>query len=226
MAKYYGMVQFTSLVVTLLMSLDVTYFNSFQLLYKNFVNNLTITLFLGLSRPAKRLSRWVPNSNLLDLENHLTFWGILGIYSVGLVVADRVYTASSDFVANPYPWAHFPEGWNGVTKSSTLNFLTANVLYISLPFFIYRGWPWKCPIYQNRALIILIGVNAVLLVGIGLATSHLGAVDVVSIAIPQVLLAFAIMLAATILVGLYSHALQWLFFTRKIKKTASATKPC
>lgn len=53
MTKYYGMTQFTSITLTLLMSTDASYFTSIQLIYKNFLSTLIITLFLGMTRPAK-----------------------------------------------------------------------------------------------------------------------------------------------------------------------------
>lgn len=67
MAKYYGITQFISIIVTIIIAFDSSYFTSMELIYKNFVNTLLITLFFGMTKPATKLTRYIPNSNFLDL---------------------------------------------------------------------------------------------------------------------------------------------------------------
>ena len=100
MSRYYGITQFLSIVNTLILTEDCSYFTSLQLLYKNFVNTLLITLFFGMSRPAKKLAKATPSSNYLDLQNHLIFWGNLLICSLGLVASYVYYFNSDDFIPN------------------------------------------------------------------------------------------------------------------------------
>ena len=67
MAKYYGITQFLSIVLTLIMTSDYSYFTSIELIYKNFFNTLLLTLLYGRSKPADKLTKKTPNSNFLDL---------------------------------------------------------------------------------------------------------------------------------------------------------------
>lgn len=111
MAKYYGITQFLSIVFTLIMTNDYAYLTSLELIYKNFFNTLLITLLYGRSKPATRLTKAIPNSNFLDLENHLVFWGNTLICSIGLVISYAYYSHTDDYVPNSHQEAHFPDGW-------------------------------------------------------------------------------------------------------------------
>ena len=71
MAKYYGITQFLSIVNTVILTEDCAYFTSLELIYKNFINTLWTTLGFTMSHPSKKLIKLIPNSNFLDLENHL-----------------------------------------------------------------------------------------------------------------------------------------------------------
>lgn len=140
MTKYYGLTQFTSIIVTLILSTDSSYFTSLQLIYKSFLSTLIITLFLGMTRPAKQMCRYLNNSNLLDFENHLVYWGTTIIYGAGLIISYVYFTNSGDFIANTeHKTIEFPTGWYGETQSCTINFITSNILYSLLPIAIYRS---------------------------------------------------------------------------------------
>jgi magnesium-transporting ATPase (P-type) len=102
MTKYYGLTQFTSIVVTLICSFDASYFTSLELIYKSFLSTLVITLFFGMTKPAKQMTKYLNNSNLLDLENHLVYWVTMTIYSIGLIIAYVYYQDSPDFIANTH----------------------------------------------------------------------------------------------------------------------------
>jgi len=97
MAKYYGITQFLSITITLIMTNDYAYFTSLELIYKNFFNTLLITLLYGRSKPAGKLTKETPNSNFLDLENHLVFWGNTLICSIGLIISYSYYSNTEDF---------------------------------------------------------------------------------------------------------------------------------
>lgn len=174
MTKYYGLTQFTSIVVTLILSTDASYFTSIQLIYKSFLNTLIITLFFGMTKPAKQMTKYLNNSNLVDLENHLVYWVSMILYSAGLIGSYVYYVNSGSFTPNTNVEIRFPKGWFGETESSTVNFITSNILYIFLPFAIYRSDPWKLPIWTNKPVTIIIIVNIILLVPLSLFTKYLG----------------------------------------------------
>ena len=67
MAKYYSITQFSSLVVTVIMTSDATYFTGLELIYKNLFSTLLITVFFGLTKPSKQLTKHLNNTNMLDL---------------------------------------------------------------------------------------------------------------------------------------------------------------
>lgn len=115
MTKYYGLTQFTSIVVTLILSTDASYFTSIQLIYKSFLNTLIITLFFGMTKPAKQMTKYLNNSNLVDLENHLVYWVTIIIYSAGLIASYVYYVNSGSFTPNTHVEIRFPQGWFGET---------------------------------------------------------------------------------------------------------------
>lgn len=177
MTRYFLIVNFISITTTLLLTADVTYMTSMHLIYKNFVTTLLMTLFYALSRPAKSLSKFLPNSNFLGVESHLVYWSSCLILSAAQVGAYYYYYNTSDFVANPKPSATFSDGWNGLCKSTTVNFLIVILHSTLLPIMVYRGSPWKEPIYKNVALTVLIIINIVLIVPIFFQTASLSFLD-------------------------------------------------
>lgn len=178
MARYYGLTQFTSIVVTLILSTDASYFTSLQLIYKAFMSTLVITVFLGMAKPAKKMTKYLNNSNFIDLENHLGYWLTLIIYSVGLIGAYIYYFNSGNFVANTVTSIKFPEGWFGKTQSCTINFITSNLEYTFLPIAIYRSSPWKLQIFTNIPVTILIIVNIIVIFFISFFSSGFGFLDI------------------------------------------------
>lgn len=125
-------------------------------------------------KPYQKLKKFIPNSNFLDLENHLIFWTNLIIFSVGLVASYIYYANTDDFVPNnTHRYVHFEDGWFGNTKSSTMNFIAANLSYIALALFIYKSKPWKQPVWTNKPLFVVILVNTVLIIIISFITDKL-----------------------------------------------------
>jgi cation-transporting ATPase 13A3/4/5 len=226
MTKYYGLTQFTSIVVTLILSTDASYFTSMQLIYKSFLNTLIITLFFGVTQPAKRMTKYLNNSNLVDLENHLVYWLTMVVYSAGLVASYVYYTRSDDFSPNPSPEIRFPEGWNGDTKSSTVNFITSNILYIFLPFAIYRSEPWKLPIWTNKPVMGIIALNFLLLVPLSLLTSHMGFLSLQPISTSDILVIWGIMLVTSAIVLAVNRILERVFFNRMVQEVEGRSAVC
>lgn len=92
-------------------------------MYKNFITTLILTLLFGLSRPAKKLTKYLPSSNFMGLENHLIFWITCILITIGYGVAYFWYKSSSDFSPNPTQYVTFDSGWTGVCKSGTMAFI-------------------------------------------------------------------------------------------------------
>lgn len=67
----------------------------------------------------------------------------MAIYTAGMILSYEYYQATSDFVPNPNPAVTFANGYNSVTKSTSVIFLCQNIINISLAVFVYRGYPWK-----------------------------------------------------------------------------------
>lgn len=52
---------------TLILSHDSSYSTSMQLIYRNFFTSIPLTIFYGLSRSSKKLTKNLPNSNFMGL---------------------------------------------------------------------------------------------------------------------------------------------------------------
>lgn len=173
MVQYFLPIQFMSIVLTLILTNDSSYFTSMQQIYKSFAHSLLLTLFMGLSRPSKELIKHMPNSNFMGLENNLIFWGNIIIFTLGFVSGYQYYIQTDDFVANSQTTVSFSSGWNGYNKSSTVCFLMANIMYIMLGVLVYRSSPWKERIWKNIPLSILIIINLIAIVTIYFLTAYL-----------------------------------------------------
>lgn len=112
----------------------------------------------------------------------MVFWASCFILSAGQIGAYYYYYKSSDYEPNPKPYATFSDGWNGLNKSATINFLIEVLEYTLLPIIIFRSSPWKEPIYQNIPLLVLIIINIVLIVPIFFETANLSFLDLLPIA--------------------------------------------
>lgn len=51
MTQYFSIVNFLSITSTIILTSDVSYDTSMQLIYKNFLTTILLTLFFALSRP-------------------------------------------------------------------------------------------------------------------------------------------------------------------------------
>lgn len=65
--QYVILINLINTVTTLIMSNDVSYSTSMQLIYKNYVTSIPLTIIYGLCRPLKKLSKYLPNSNFMGL---------------------------------------------------------------------------------------------------------------------------------------------------------------
>ena len=216
MTKYYGVTQFLSIVNTVILTEDCSYFTSIQLIYKNFINTLLITFCFSMCNPFKKLIKAIPNSNYLDLENHLIFWGHLVICSLGLIGSYVYYANSDDFEPNvDHRYCHFEEGWYGLTKSSTANFIAANITYVLLSLVLYKSKPWKQPIWNNKPLFAIIIINAMLIILISLFNEHMSLLDIQPIGTTSVLIIWLIILLTGALCIAYKLILEKIVFRRR-----------
>lgn len=165
----------------LILITDIAELTNAHEIYRNFNIAIPVTLQFALSKPAKELTKFQPNSNFMGLENHLVFWGTSLILGAGQIGAYLYYYQSNDFVPNPHPYVSYRDGWNGVCKSSTVNFLIIIVEYTLLPIVIYRSSPWKEEIYKNLFLLSTIIINLVLIIAIFIETANLSILDLLPI---------------------------------------------
>lgn len=67
MVEYFCIVNFMAVVTTIILTVDAAYTTSMQLIYRNFVTTILMTLFMALSRPVKTLTKYLPSSNFMGL---------------------------------------------------------------------------------------------------------------------------------------------------------------
>ena len=143
MVQFYGIAQYLSLPINLILTEDGSYPSSIQLVIRNFAVMITFTILLALSNAAPTLTKYFTNTNFMGLEHHLIFWGNSIIITIGLIVCYQYYSSSDDFRPNPSPAVTFENGYNSDCVSATLMFLCAMIILTTLGFFIYRSSPWK-----------------------------------------------------------------------------------
>jgi hypothetical protein len=100
MVKYYGMTQFLSIPIILIIEEDCTFFTWVELSFKNFLITIPFAVLLLLSKPHHQLTRDMASLRVFTVKNHLAYWGLLLISSLGLTVSYIYYFNSDDFVAN------------------------------------------------------------------------------------------------------------------------------
>jgi hypothetical protein len=93
-----------------------------------------------------------------------------------------------------------------------VGFITSNILYIFLPFAIYRSAPWKLPIWTNLPVMGLVILNLILIVPISLFTAHLGFLGLQPIAIEQIAIIWVIMLVTSAIVIIANKIIEKVFF--------------
>jgi hypothetical protein len=155
------LINFLYLPTLLILLLDITTIAPMHEIYRNFLCILPITGVFGFSRHSKKLSKFLPNSNFMGVENQLIFWTNCAIASIAQYIVYLYYFKSSDFVPNPKPYATFVDGWNFICKSSSVFFLVNTVQATLMPFSTYRSLPWKEKIYKNILMTILIILNSI-----------------------------------------------------------------
>ncbi len=95
--------------MALIQTHQLTFFTSTQLFYTAFMNLLTITLTMGLSKPAKSMSKHLNSSNMIDLKNHLEYWLTTIVYLISFLTVNIYYINSGDFITNPFRKTYFYE---------------------------------------------------------------------------------------------------------------------
>lgn len=81
--RFTMLVNLVNTVNTLILSNDASYNPSMQQTYINFITVIPLTIFYGLCRPEKKLSKYMPASNFMGLENHLVIWILGAILAIG-----------------------------------------------------------------------------------------------------------------------------------------------
>lgn len=142
---------------------DRSSFNDNQFTYLNYFSTIEILFFLTLTKPAARLSRFLPNDNLMSLESRLVFIGHVLIPTVALLVLQAILVSSSFYIPNT---GTAVEQWPFRCLSNTVIFLPSHLFYIWNIVWIYTSQPWKQPLYLNIFLTVwlcaIIIVNSVL----------------------------------------------------------------
>lgn len=122
------------------------------------------------------------------------------IFTLGMAASYQYYASTTDFVPNPTPTVTFSNGYNHLTKSSTIIFLSQNIVNIFMSVMLYRGSPWKEPFYKNKAFTILFVVNIVLIIPIFFTTKYLSFLDLQPIGLTEAGVVLVIMMG-TVLIG-------------------------
>lgn len=122
------------------------------------------------------------------------------------------YATSPDFFANTHRDIIFGTGWYGKTQSSTVNFITSNIVYIFLPFAIFRSLPWKLPIWTNYPVMAIIIFNIILLLPISVFPDDFAFLGIEPIPIGRMLVIWVMMLATSALVFGVNKVIEKVFF--------------
>ena len=212
LAQFYGVAQFLSLSVVLVLTKDATYPSSMMLIWRNFTAMLIIPLFYGLSRPAEQLTRYLVNTNFMGLEHHLVFWGNAVIATAGFVGVYQFLSNSSVFIPNSRPYVDFENGYNGETQSATLLFVSIIPVFLFMGVFIYRSSPWKEPFYKNIALTILFVLNFIQMFLLFFGTKYLSFLGCIEIPVKEAGICLGIMLGTMVVDGLYNLVIEKMAF--------------
>jgi hypothetical protein len=151
MANFNSLIYSWNIIFFIFWTPDATMSSPIQQLIRNFLCIYPITILISLTPPAKKLTKYIPSSNMIGLENQLIYWGVWLINSGGLAVAYLNYKSSSDFEPNPDR-----SQINTVTKTSTVIFLMAVFLSSLLPISLSSSHPWKLGIWKNLPLFLII----------------------------------------------------------------------
>jgi hypothetical protein len=65
MAQYYLIINFLSIVSTIILTSDASSDTSLEIIYKNFLVNIPITVSFSFSSPSTTLTKFLPNSNFM-----------------------------------------------------------------------------------------------------------------------------------------------------------------
>ena len=160
---------------------DSAFFGDLQITYRIFGLVVLMTIFVSLSGPADRLSRYMPASNFMGLEHHLVFWGSTVIMTIGFVVGYQLIYRSDDFIRNTETRITFSDGWSGENMSATVIFLLITTFAIFMAPAFMRGAPWKQPFYTNIPRMVLLIINIIALGLIYFFTAELPALTKVPI---------------------------------------------
>lgn len=169
MIRYYEFISFLKIPASLLLILDTAYFNESTLLFFNFTSTIIYPIFQAMSKPAKTVTRSVPNGNLFGPVNHLRFWGSILIATGGLIAGYFYFRTTPGYLPNTNPVV--VRSWTRATYSGTCMFLLILPPFAIYSLFFYIGEPWKQKIYKNWILFPLIVLNLMSTVAMHYITS-------------------------------------------------------
>ena len=96
-------------------------------------------------------------------------------------------------------------------------FLTGNIVFTYMALVIYRGHPWKEPVYGNKIFFITIVLNMFLTTLLFFITEHLTWMGLVEIGKKEAGISFAIMMAFAIVAGIYNKIIEALKLHKKYR---------
>lgn len=97
MANFNNLIFCWTVIDFIMYTPDASYQPAALGIIKNFLCVYPITIALGLTAPAKKLTKYCPSSNMIGLQNQLMFWGVWLINAAGMFIAFSNYKASSDY---------------------------------------------------------------------------------------------------------------------------------
>ncbi len=95
LTQYYMSTAYFSLLSSIIMISDATYYSSETLMYFNFTSLLIFPFTFTFSRPIKESTKYVPDSNFMGLHNQLVYWGNV-IINTSSVIAGYFYFYNTD----------------------------------------------------------------------------------------------------------------------------------
>lgn len=170
MIRYYEFISFLKIPSALLMIIDTAYLNEKHILFTNFTCTVIYPILQAMSRPAKIVTRAIPNGNFLGLINQFRFWGSLVLATAGLIGGYFYFYSTNQFQPNPSPIVI--NNWYPYTYSATVMFILLVPPFAVYSIFFYIGAPWKERMYRNYPLFILTILNIISAVALHYITRY------------------------------------------------------
>lgn len=99
--RYYVAISYLKYTASTILAVDRSSYGDGQFTYFNYLETLEIVILLCLSPPALELSRFLPDSNFMSLQNHLAVLGQIVISTLGVLTVFLVARSNVHFHSNP-----------------------------------------------------------------------------------------------------------------------------